>query len=240
MNNGTTYVYDSFFKPYVAKHETDIDRNLMELRTRAGDMAVLYFQKAVSYGHTRVFEILQFVTSQSTPSATTHQNQTQQQAPKATNQPTKASNRQAPASAKPKPQVEEPVSPTSSTFSQHQKEIKQELSSSPAPLAAAAAPIIQNAPRRLKSAPANSTQLTKTIQKPEPDSSNHLALKKTTSEPLDTAEQAAKTTEDEMQIDPIPSQQDKASSTSSPQETVLEEAIRVTRARLRKARSTTK
>lgn len=38
---GTTYVYDSFFRPYLAKHENDIDRNLLELRTRAGDIAVL-------------------------------------------------------------------------------------------------------------------------------------------------------------------------------------------------------
>ncbi|KAJ0791000.1 hypothetical protein HanOQP8_Chr01g0000701 [Helianthus annuus] len=31
---GTTYVYDSFFKPYISKHEPEIDRNLMELKTR--------------------------------------------------------------------------------------------------------------------------------------------------------------------------------------------------------------
>ncbi|KAG4915684.1 hypothetical protein JHK87_053241 [Glycine soja] len=47
---GTTYVYDSFFRPYVAKHETEIDRNLLELRTRAGDTTVLYWQKTASYG----------------------------------------------------------------------------------------------------------------------------------------------------------------------------------------------
>lgn len=64
---GTTYVYDSFFRPYVSKHETEIDRNLLELRTRAGDIAVLYWQKAASYGQTRIFEILQYVASQSTP-----------------------------------------------------------------------------------------------------------------------------------------------------------------------------
>ncbi|KAF9620805.1 hypothetical protein IFM89_014742 [Coptis chinensis] len=63
---GTTYVYDSFFRPYIAKHETEIDRNLLELKTRAGDMAILYWQKAASYGQTRVFEILQYVASQST------------------------------------------------------------------------------------------------------------------------------------------------------------------------------
>lgn len=64
---GTTYVYDSFFRPYVAKHETDIDRNLLELRTRAGDMAILYWQKTASYGQTRIFDILQYIASQSTP-----------------------------------------------------------------------------------------------------------------------------------------------------------------------------
>ena len=61
-------MYDSFFRPYVAKHETEIDRNLLELRTRAGDTAVLYWQKAASYGQTRIFEILQYVAAQSTPS----------------------------------------------------------------------------------------------------------------------------------------------------------------------------
>ncbi|KEH36245.1 abscisic acid-responsive (TB2/DP1, HVA22) family protein [Medicago truncatula] len=66
---GTTYVYDSFFRPYVAKHEPDIDRNLMELKTRAGDIAVSYWQKAASYGQTRIFDILQYVAAQSTPTA---------------------------------------------------------------------------------------------------------------------------------------------------------------------------
>ncbi|KAI3816999.1 hypothetical protein L1987_10785 [Smallanthus sonchifolius] len=42
---GTTYVFDSFFQPYISKHETEIDRNLSELRTMAGDMTVLYWQR---------------------------------------------------------------------------------------------------------------------------------------------------------------------------------------------------
>ncbi|KAH1138109.1 hypothetical protein GYH30_027926 [Glycine max] len=46
---GTTYVYDSFFRPYVAKYATKIDCNLLELRTRARDIAVLYWQRAFSY-----------------------------------------------------------------------------------------------------------------------------------------------------------------------------------------------
>ena len=62
---GTTYVYDSFFRPIVSEHETEIDRNLLELRIRAGDMAALYWQKAVSYGQTRIFDVLQYIASQS-------------------------------------------------------------------------------------------------------------------------------------------------------------------------------
>ncbi|CAN8234562.1 unnamed protein product [Cochlearia groenlandica] len=63
---GTTYVYDAFFKPYISKHENEIDRNLIEIKTRAGDMAMKYLQKAINHGHARFFEILQYVTEQTT------------------------------------------------------------------------------------------------------------------------------------------------------------------------------
>nr|GMD89351.1 putative HVA22-like protein G isoform X1 [Ipomoea batatas] len=65
---GTTYVYDSFFRPMVLKHEPEIDRNLLELRTAAGDIALMYWRKAASYGQTRIFDIFQFIVSQSTSS----------------------------------------------------------------------------------------------------------------------------------------------------------------------------
>ncbi|XWS14474.1 hypothetical protein CRYUN_Cryun35bG0012600 [Craigia yunnanensis] len=119
---GTSYVYDSFFRPYVAKHENEIDRNLSELRTRAGDMVVLYWQRGASYGQTRIFEIFQYVASQSTPR---HQN----------TQPSSVPNRQS--STKPQaaaPKVEEPPSPTSSTSSsEHQKEVAEEVGISKLP-----------------------------------------------------------------------------------------------------------
>jgi hypothetical protein len=40
---GTTYVYGTFFKPYISQHENEIDQNLLELRARATDTVVLYF-----------------------------------------------------------------------------------------------------------------------------------------------------------------------------------------------------
>uniref|UniRef100_A0A2P2L1Z2 Putative HVA22-like protein g n=1 Tax=Rhizophora mucronata TaxID=61149 RepID=A0A2P2L1Z2_RHIMU len=114
---GTTYVYDSFFKPYVAKHESEIDRNLLELRTRAGDMAVLYWQRAMSYGQSRVFEILQYVAAQSTPKP--HLAQVQQQGSRAhqpllKRQPSAASSRQPAAT---QPEIEESLSTASSSSS---------------------------------------------------------------------------------------------------------------------------
>ncbi|KAG8057941.1 hypothetical protein GUJ93_ZPchr0002g24019 [Zizania palustris] len=78
---GTAYVYESFFKPYIGKHEAEIDRNLLELRTRAGDMAVHYFQKVADYSQTRFYEILQYIASQSQTQRSHPQPQRHQQRP---------------------------------------------------------------------------------------------------------------------------------------------------------------
>ncbi|KAK8968478.1 HVA22-like protein i [Platanthera guangdongensis] len=43
---GTTYIYETFFRPYVASHETEIDCDLLELMVRAGDMIFLYSHDA--------------------------------------------------------------------------------------------------------------------------------------------------------------------------------------------------
>ncbi|XP_057427562.1 putative HVA22-like protein g [Lotus japonicus] len=127
---GTTYVYDSFFRPYLAKHETEIDRNLLELRTRAGDIAVLYWQKAASYGQTRVFDILQYVAAQSTPPS----RPAQQQPAVRVRQP--ATSNSQPGAAAAAPRAADPSSSTSSSsLNQHQKEIAEELSTSQVPKA---------------------------------------------------------------------------------------------------------
>ncbi|GAA0151392.1 membrane traffic protein [Lithospermum erythrorhizon] len=64
---GATYVYDCFFKPFISNHEAEIDRNLLELRVKAEDLAVSYSQRSVTYIQTRIFDILQYVASQSSP-----------------------------------------------------------------------------------------------------------------------------------------------------------------------------
>jgi receptor expression-enhancing protein 1/2/3/4 len=62
---GTTYIYGTFFKPYISQHENEIDRNLLELRARASDVVVVYFQKAASVGQSTFFDVLKYVASQS-------------------------------------------------------------------------------------------------------------------------------------------------------------------------------
>ncbi|CAI9786555.1 unnamed protein product [Fraxinus pennsylvanica] len=191
---GTTYVYDSFFRPYVAKHETDIDRNLLELRTRAGDMAVLYWQKTASYGQTRIFEILQYIASQSTPP---RRAQPQHQGA-GIHQPTAPTNQ-----ISTQPQNEQPPSPASSTSSQHQDVAEDEERSEASK--EAPPPAVLNAQKTI---PAQA----------------HVESTKTQSS----------TEEQVMLIDSVPPSANEPS--QPPQDLVVEEAGRVTRARSRRTR----
>ncbi|PWZ06814.1 HVA22-like protein i [Zea mays] len=79
---GTTYVYGTFFKPYISQHENEIDRNLLELRARATDTVVLYFQKAASAGQSTFFDVLKYVAAQSpSQKSRQHLHQESQQPP---------------------------------------------------------------------------------------------------------------------------------------------------------------
>ncbi|PKI45674.1 hypothetical protein CRG98_033990 [Punica granatum] len=201
---GTTYVYDSFFKPYVAKHENEIDRNLLELRTRAGDMAVLYWQRAASYGQTRIFEIVQFVAAQSTPRP--RPAQPQQQAPGAGQAPA-GLNRQP--SRKVQVENEEPPSPTSSiSSSQDQKEVTEVAGPSNVPKPAPSKPV--------SSAPA-----------PVPPK---LAAS------METSAQSAPAEAEPAKTEAVPPAEDE-NPDPPPKETFMEDTLRRTRGRLRKARS---
>ncbi|WVZ56273.1 hypothetical protein U9M48_006830 [Paspalum notatum var. saurae] len=77
---GTTYVYGTFFKPYISQHENEIDRNILELRARATDVVVLYFQKAASVGQNTFFDVLKYVAAQS-PSQKSRQRPQEPQQP---------------------------------------------------------------------------------------------------------------------------------------------------------------
>ncbi|KAJ6306351.1 hypothetical protein OIU78_021630 [Salix suchowensis] len=219
---GTSYVYDSFFRPYVAKHENDIDRSLLELRTRAGDMAVVYWQRAASYGQTRVFDVLQYIASQSTPRPRPAQPQPQgaraRQPPAPSRQP--STNRQAtPAPA----ETEEPPSPTSSTSSsQNQMEVA-EVEAGPSKVLETAVPAkaVPSKAVPSKAVPATASNAQK----------ENAAASEVFSQPKPTEDGAAVETEE------APSSTANENENPAPKETVMEQTMRVTRGRLRKTRS---
>ncbi|KAF6142929.1 hypothetical protein GIB67_003885 [Kingdonia uniflora] len=202
---GTTYVYDSFFRPYVAKHETEIDRNLLEIRTRAGDMAVLYWQKAASYGQTRVVEILHYVASQSS----TRPRPVQQQQGEGARQPPPPSSRARQPATIAATQVQQPP-PTraSSTGTADQQDLPSRTSSA--------------------GATATSQSQEESASETTPPPAAPAATKATSQTTQDKTE--------EMQIEVTTSS---ASANPTPEDTVMEETIRVTRGRLRKTRSST-
>ncbi|KAF0893265.1 hypothetical protein E2562_023907 [Oryza meyeriana var. granulata] len=194
---GTAYVYESFFKPCIAKHEADIDHNLLELRTRAGDMAIIYFQKVANYVQTRFYDILQYVASQSHTQKSRPQARQQQQRP-------------------PPPQT-------------------RQVNPAPQPVPAPSMPSLQ--PQSTQASPApprNQTQDTTPVPVPPPGAVSP-AQPQAQPAPQAIATDGPQNTE-AMQVDPPgPSSTSNAHNTSIPDDdTLIQEAIRMTRGRLRR------
>ncbi|KAH6806165.1 Abscisic acid-responsive family protein [Perilla frutescens var. frutescens] len=61
---GSGYIYDTLLRPYVSRHETDIDRSLIEFRDRAWNLAIYYWHNCTELGSTKILQFLQFVSSQ--------------------------------------------------------------------------------------------------------------------------------------------------------------------------------
>ncbi|THG12072.1 hypothetical protein TEA_027164 [Camellia sinensis var. sinensis] len=55
---GTSYFYETFLRPYISKHETEIDRKLQELRARAWDLAIYYWQNGTKIGQSIFIQAL--------------------------------------------------------------------------------------------------------------------------------------------------------------------------------------
>ncbi|XP_021289930.1 putative HVA22-like protein g [Herrania umbratica] len=62
---GTGYVYDTLLRPFMVRHETEVDRKIQELRARAWDFALYYWQNCTELGQTKFFEMLQYLSGQS-------------------------------------------------------------------------------------------------------------------------------------------------------------------------------
>ncbi|XP_057794806.1 putative HVA22-like protein g [Salvia miltiorrhiza] len=193
---GTAYVYDSFFRPYVAKHETEIDRNLLELRLRAGDMAVSYWQKVANYGQTRIFDILQYIASQSTPPRPVQR----------VEKPGMPSTRTSTVASQ--PQNGQPGSPASDASLSEQLDDSTDE----------AGPLQDS---KAKAVPAVLSE-----QKTTPT----LPL-------VETAKSSTSSEVQVMQVDSVPPVPKEAAAQPPPQEVVMEEPVRVTRARSRRTRA---
>ncbi|PKU61130.1 putative HVA22-like protein g isoform X1 [Dendrobium catenatum] len=197
---GATYVYETFLQPYVASHETEIDRNLLELKTRAGDFAVLYWQKVANYGQTRVYEVLQYVASQA-PSQQSRPRTTSQRQPSHQSRQTPATELQSPApqaAAAAVAQTQQPNQPPSSPT----KRVDQE------PIKTGGGPSAAPTPSHTHSSSANSTQPT---------------ASENTSRPSINGE-----------VNQIAASTASSAANAQPEDTPMEEAIRVTRGRLRR------
>ncbi|CAN6902864.1 unnamed protein product [Brassica oleracea var. botrytis] len=221
---GTTYVYDSFFRPYVAKHENEIDRNLVELRTRAGDMAVIYCRKAVCYGQTRVTDILQFVALQSTPKP---QPKEKKQTP-----PEEAEQKQ--------PDLKAASQAGSSPQARPQPKKPQLLTKEPVPVKPIIPPRkqLQQQQQQIETKEAKpSASQTKLTPLPPP-SSPSTAPKPNADPALPSSTTEVDKASETVAALPASAIKRASSSKETIRETIMEETLRVTRGSLRKARST--
>ncbi|XP_076921360.1 putative HVA22-like protein g [Bidens hawaiensis] len=66
---GTGFVYETMLRPFMVRHETDIETRLKQFRDRAWDVAIYYWQNSTELGQTKIFEIFQYLLS-SKPSTT--------------------------------------------------------------------------------------------------------------------------------------------------------------------------
>lgn len=62
---GTGFVYQTFLRPYVSRHESEIDRQLMEWKAKGWDMFSRYWGMFAKSGHSAFFQALEYVATQS-------------------------------------------------------------------------------------------------------------------------------------------------------------------------------
>lgn len=63
---GTGYVYETVLRPFVSRHENDIDRKILECKARAWDYVIFYWQYFAQHGSSAFVQALQYLASQST------------------------------------------------------------------------------------------------------------------------------------------------------------------------------
>ncbi|KAL4377486.1 hypothetical protein GQ457_02G024890 [Hibiscus cannabinus] len=61
---GTNFVFDTFLQPYMSKHETEVDRKIMELRARAWDIFTNSSANCSEMGLAKFLEMFQYLAGQ--------------------------------------------------------------------------------------------------------------------------------------------------------------------------------
>ncbi|MED6192179.1 hypothetical protein PIB30_007710 [Stylosanthes scabra] len=62
---GTGYVYNFVLRPYVSRHESDIDKTFQEWRVRAWDLAIFYWKNCTELGQNTFWQILDYLSGRS-------------------------------------------------------------------------------------------------------------------------------------------------------------------------------
>ncbi|XP_051150512.1 putative HVA22-like protein g [Andrographis paniculata] len=105
---GTGYIYEKLLQPYMSRHESDIDRSLIELREKAWNLTVYYWNNCTELGSTKILDFLHFVGSHTSTTTTASHPITNSQDDPMNHQP---ADEAPPAS----PQTQSPTVPSSSS-----------------------------------------------------------------------------------------------------------------------------
>ncbi|KAM3314473.1 hypothetical protein ACQJBY_033356 [Aegilops geniculata] len=230
---GTTYIYGTFFKPYISQHENEIDRNLLELRARASDVVIVYVQKVAAVGQNTFFDVLKYVASQS-PSQKSKQQRPQQPQQQQSQPQPQVQQQQPQRQAQPVMRRAASIAARQAAMAQQAQEtkpvspkFKRQASAKGGPAAstkpaAAAAPTTKPDEKTKKSEAKPVAELVPApvVPRPEPKAQPAPEAEVSDDMAIDEADIAVEGAEE---VDP-----------ALEEETVMEETIRVTRAKLRR------
>ncbi|KAJ0976650.1 hypothetical protein J5N97_012160 [Dioscorea zingiberensis] len=62
---GTGFVYETFLRPCIVKHEPEIEEKLQKIRSKSGDLLLFYINNFTSKGQSLILEIIHYVISHS-------------------------------------------------------------------------------------------------------------------------------------------------------------------------------
>ncbi|XP_047086174.1 putative HVA22-like protein g [Lolium rigidum] len=235
---GTTYIYGTFFKPYISQHENEIDRNLLELRARASDVVVVYFQKAASAGQSTFFEVLKYVASQSPSQKSKQQRsqepqQPQQQQPQPQVQQQQQSQRQGP----PVMRRAASIAARQAAMAQQAQETKPLSPKIKRQASAKAGPVASTKPVAAASAAKPDDNTKKSEAKPAVELVPVSAADADVPKPEPRVQPTPEPEADDDVVDEVDDDAVEGAEELEPsleEETVMEETIRVTRAKLRR------